>query len=79
MRARFYESVVLVVIGMTFHLHAVTQTCPETSTPTISSAQPPTDVCIPDDIGTKLPIDYFDDYSWRAFIALVWPAKIGSR
>ncbi|MBV8615705.1 MAG: hypothetical protein JOY66_18325 [Acetobacteraceae bacterium] len=25
------------------------------------------------------PIPHFDDYSWRAFIALVWPAKAGQR
>jgi hypothetical protein len=26
-----------------------------------------------------LPIDYFDSYSWRTFIALVWPAMGGQR
>jgi hypothetical protein len=25
-----------------------------------------------------IPLAHFDDYSWRVFIALVWPAKIGS-
>jgi len=30
----------------------------------------PSDVCIPD--GFKdVPVAYFDDYSWRAFIAMV--------
>ena len=24
-------------------------------------------------------MEYFDDYSWRAFVALVWPAEPGSR
>jgi hypothetical protein len=57
---------------------AVAQNCPQTPAPTISSAQPPTDVCIPDGF-TGLPINYFDDYSWRAFIALVWPALPGQR
>jgi hypothetical protein len=38
----------------------------------------PADVCIP--VGyTAIPITYFDDYSWRQFIALIWPAKPGQR
>ena len=27
----------------------------------------------------NLTIDYFDDYSWRAFVAMVWPAAKGQR
>jgi hypothetical protein len=45
-------------------------------TPTISPNIPP-DVEIPP--GTGFPIDFFDDYSWKIFIALVWPAKDGQR
>ncbi|WP_139793227.1 hypothetical protein [Ensifer aridi] len=38
------------------------------------------DVCIPADFpGNNNPIDFFDDYSWRAFLGLVWPAKSGER
>ena len=38
----------------------------------------PSDVCIP--VGfPENPINFFDDYSWRAFIALVWPALNGQR
>ena len=38
----------------------------------------PPDVCIPD--GFKdIAVEYFDDYSWRAFVALVWPAAPGRR
>jgi hypothetical protein len=33
----------------------------------------PADVCIPDPF-TALTIRFFDDYSWRAFTAAVWPA-----
>ena len=33
----------------------------------------PLDVCIPDGF-TGIAIDHFDDYSWRALVALVWPA-----
>ncbi len=36
------------------------------------------DVCIPAG-NAALPIDFFDDYSWRAFLGLVWPAKPGER
>lgn len=38
----------------------------------------PADVCIPDGF-TGIAVDYFDDYSWRAFTALVWPAAAGKR
>lgn len=53
------------------------QTCPAQPTPTLSSEMP-ADVCIPS--GFKdIAVDYFDDYSWRAFIALAWPAADGHR
>ena len=42
------------------------------------SAQIPADVCIPDDF-KDIAVDYFDDYSWRAFVGLVWPAAPGRR
>jgi hypothetical protein len=38
----------------------------------------PSDVCIPASFPGN-PIAFFDDYSWRAFIALVWPAQNGQR
>jgi hypothetical protein len=42
------------------------------------SAEIPADVCIPD--GFKdVAVEHFDDYSWRAFAALVWPAAPGRR
>jgi len=28
---------------------------------------------------TQLPLDFFDDYSWRMFVSLNWPAKEGVR
>src|SRR5712671_3068628 len=37
----------------------------------------PRDACIAPFVGNPIPLAYFDDYSWRAFIALVWPAKSG--
>src|SRR5689334_10684878 len=51
-------------------------TCPLDPTPTVS-ATPPADVCIAD--FSKLPIQYFDDYSWRIFLSLVWPADANQR
>lgn len=39
----------------------------------------PEDVCIPAFVPGGLPIDYFDNYSWRAFIAFAWPALSGQR
>jgi len=38
----------------------------------------PADVCIPDGV-TETPVNYFDDYSWRAFVAMVWPATPAHR
>ena len=38
----------------------------------------PADVCIPDGF-TDTPVNYFDEYSWRAFLAMVWPAAPGKR
>jgi hypothetical protein len=37
-------------------------------------------VCIPDNFPANAnPIKFFDDYSWRIFIAMVWPARQGQR
>jgi len=44
-----------------------------------AATQIPQDVCIPSSFAGGVPIAYFDDYSWRAFIALVWPALNGQR
>ena len=38
----------------------------------------PSDVCIAEGF-TGIATDYFDDFSWRSFIALVWPAAPGRR
>ena len=39
----------------------------------------PNDVCTPKQIPGGNPIAYFDDYSWRTFVALVWPGLSGHR
>ena len=51
--------------------------CPTKPVPAISPRLP-ADVCIPDGF-PGIALDYFDDYSWRALVALVWPAAPGHR
>lgn len=53
-------------------------TCPAQPQTTINSPTIPPDVCIPAGF-VGFPIAFFDDYSWRAFIALVWPADLNHR
>jgi hypothetical protein len=52
--------------------------CPRVPVPSVSSSVLPADVCIPNNF-TDVATDYFDDYSWRAFIALIWPAAAPHR
>jgi hypothetical protein len=47
--------------------------------PNISSPQPPADVEITPQNFPGNPIDFFDDFSWRMFVAMVWPALDGKR
>jgi hypothetical protein len=52
---------------------------PPPATPAVTiSPQMFNDACIPSGFGGN-PIVYFDDFSWRAFLALVWPAKQDQR
>src|SRR5258708_32387166 len=51
--------------------------CPERPIPRLSP-QIPADACIPDGF-PGIALDYFDDYSWRALVALVWPVAPGHR
>jgi hypothetical protein len=53
---------------------------PPPNPPSVSiSPQLPADVCIPDGTGNPVPFAFFDDFSWRSFVALVWPALQGQR
>jgi len=52
--------------------------CPNPPVPSVSSSAVPADVCVPANFPGN-PIAFFDDYSWKAFIALVWPALAGQR
>ena len=42
------------------------------------ASTPPADVAIPKGISSGL-VPYFDDYSWRMFVAMVWPADPNNR
>jgi len=71
-------SVSLLMLGivMTFadrKPHLIAQAPPAFPTPTINSPNIPADVADPPSITT------FDDYSWRAFLAMVWPVQQGQR
>ena len=52
--------------------------CPMDVVQDASSPVPLSDVCIPDGY-TDIPMDYFDDFSWRELVAMVWPAANGHR
>jgi hypothetical protein len=47
---------------------------PDADTSSSEAMLVPDTVCIPDGVVAPGRLAYFDDYSWRAFIALVWPA-----
>lgn len=53
--------------------------CPNPPPVVINNPQPPADVCLPANPPPGVPFQFFDDYSWRAFVALVWPALNGQR
>jgi hypothetical protein len=67
------------LISAVFALSAAAQTpCPERPMPIVSIASVPADVCIPNGFN-DVAVDYFDDFSWRAFVAMAWPAAPGRR
>ena len=54
------------------------QGCPVRPVPDVSSPAAPIDTCIPDGF-SEVAIDYFDDYSWRLFVGMIWPAASDKR
>lgn len=58
-------------------LAAGAATCPNPPVPALSP-RAPADVCIPDPFNA-LTLNFFDDYSWRMFTAMVWPAAHNQR
>jgi hypothetical protein len=53
-------------------------TCPQ-PVANISSPVMPVDVAVGCTLPSGNPIAFFDDFSWRIFVALVWPAANGQR
>ncbi len=59
-------------------LSAAAQVCPEHPAASVASPAAPADVCIPRNF-RDVPIEYFDEFSWRSFVAMIWPALPGRR
>ena len=76
-RRLFSRIAVLSVAGM-IAARAANNGCPDRPVQSVSSPAMPADVCIPDGF-TDVPVNYFDDFAWRAFLAMVWPAAPGRR
>src|ERR1700744_5441696 len=77
-RPRFRLWWQLAAAALLFPAAALAQRCAEHPAPVGNSAAAPSDVCIPKGF-TDVPIEFFDDYSWRLFVAMVWPAEQGQR
>ncbi len=78
MAFRFLLATALVVLFAGLAETAPGKECPADVVQDASSPVPLSDVCIPDGY-TDIPMDYFDDFSWREFVAMVWPAEHGRR
>jgi hypothetical protein len=52
--------------------------CPNPPVVSVTSSAVPADVCIPAGF-TDNPIAFFDDFSWKSFVAMVWPVTQGQR
>ncbi|HLK70169.1 MAG TPA: hypothetical protein VKU19_42360 [Bryobacteraceae bacterium] len=65
-------------LGVLTPVFAAAGNCAREPMPNVSSSEMPADVCIPHNF-TDVATDYFDDYSWRAFVALMWPAAAAHR
>ena len=81
---RILVAMVFVVIILLWQAHApvtvsAQSACPATPVVTINSPQTPADVCTTPPNFNGNPIQFFDDYSWRAFVSMVWPAASGQR
>jgi hypothetical protein len=69
---------VLLLVAGNCAAQSIGNGCPDRPVRSISSPTMPADVCIPEGF-TDVPVNYFDDYSWRALVAMVWPAAEGHR
>jgi hypothetical protein len=82
-RAAFLAATSLSLLALLPAKAAAQSPCPLTPPlPNLAAAAAtivPADVCMPSPEPGEIPFRYFDDYSWRTFIALVWPALPGQR
>jgi hypothetical protein len=82
MRLRSIAYGMIAVLAFVLTVLVLRQTfAASTIQPVLNSPQPPADASPPESAegnGEKM-LPYFDDYSWRAFIAMVWPAASGRR
>jgi hypothetical protein len=78
-----YGSILLLLLLGSAPTPALAQTCPAPGTnlpPATISPVLPSDVDIPTDFPSDCnPIAFFDDFSWKSFIAMVWPVLEGQR
>lgn len=75
---RFFLAAALAALFASSLTAAPLKVCPAEVVQDASSPEPLSDVCIPDGF-TDIPMDYFDDFSWREFVAMIWPATPGQR
>jgi hypothetical protein len=71
-------AVLLIVLLYSPGAESAETPCPNPPVVSIDSSNVPNDVCVPDNF-TGNPIQFFDDFSWKSFIAMVWPALSGQR
>jgi hypothetical protein len=77
--ALFYVSGLSISVAQTACPNPIPSQIPPPNLNAPAATLVPSDACIPSPVPGGIPIAYFDDYSWRAFIALVWPALGGKR
>ena len=70
-------SVALGILAWARFVEAQAQ-CPNPPPVVTNVPQPPADVCLPPNV-PGVPFQFFDDFSWRSFVAMVWPALDGQR
>jgi hypothetical protein len=71
--------VAILVYNLAPHDVAFAQaSCPNPPLVSVTSSQVPSDVCVPSGFPGN-PIQFFDDFSWKSFVALVWPALTDQR
>jgi hypothetical protein len=70
---------VLAFAGLVLAQHPTfAQACPNPPVVDIRSSSVPSDVCVPANFPGN-PIAFFDDFSWKSFVALAWPADSSQR